>query len=464
MPTRDYKEESVTIEKLKDELKDDNKVKVAGIDINGVLRGKVISKEKFLSSVKHNSFGFCSVIFGWDLHDQNYFQPSKYSSTENGYSDLLAKIDITSFRRIPWEDDIPFFLVDFFIEEGKILPVCPRNVLKQVISNLNSLGFNPYCGVEYEWFNYDETPQSLSEHPSTPKFLTPGYFGYSLLRTNLKNDYFNDIFDQCKKIDIDIEGLHTETGPGVYEAALAYCPALKMADNAVLFKTAVKQIGLKHNIMASFMAKPKSDLPGCSGHIHLSLKDLQDTNNMFSDEGKNTSKTLDHFIAGLVLALPSIMPFLAPTINSYKRLNENYWAPVRVAWGYDNRLASIRVIAPPTCSKEATRIEIRVSGSDINASLAIAAILASGSYAIKNKLANPLPPLKEGQSLNDYPGEKLPKSLKEAHELMNAKDSFARKALGDDLIDHYSLVCRHEIDLFEGAVTDWETKRYFELI
>lgn len=450
------------LQEVEQELANDTKIKIAGIDLTGILRGKVISKEKFLSCVKNNSLGFCSVIFGWDMQDKLYLEESKYSNEQNGYGDIQARIDLASFRRIPWEKDMPFFLLDFFLDESKILPICPRNVLKEVIGRLNDQGYEPYCGVEFEWFNYKETPDSLAQKEK-PTPLTPGMFGYSLLRTSLNQAYFDDIYDECKKFGVHIEGIHTETGPGVYEAALAYSPALKMADNAVLFKTSVKQIALRHNVIASFMAKPSSSLPGCSGHIHFSLSNVDSKENAFSDS-TSVSESLNQFVAGIVQAFPSIMPILAPTINSYKRLVENFWAPVKVSWGIENRLAAIRVIAPPTCSPSATRVEVRVPGADINPCLAISAILAAGHYGIANKLENPLPALQYGDSLNNYPGAKLPKSLKEAVEIMDKPDSLARKILGKDFVDHYVLASRHEVRLWENAVTDWELKRYFELV
>lgn len=234
--------------------------------------------------------------------------------------------------------------------------MCPRSLLKSHIQHLAKLGLEPQCGVEFEWFNFKETPQSLNEKEGKPICITPGNLAYSLLRPTLNQKYFDDIFEDCKKFGIDIEGLHTEVGPGVYEAALSYKPALRMADNAALFKTSVKQIGLRHGIVASFMAKPFAHLPGCSGHMHFSLKDIASGSNAFTGNGLST--IAEQFIAGVVMAFPSIMPILAPTINSYKRLVENCWAPVKVSWGIENRLAAIRVIVPPTCPPASSRVEV----------------------------------------------------------------------------------------------------------
>jgi glutamine synthetase len=191
-------------------------------------------------------------------------------------------------------------------------------------------------------------------------------FGYSLTRPLLNQAYFDHIFDATRKFDVQVEGLHTETGPGVYEAALAYTDALSMADRSHLFKTSVKQIASLHGLTACFMAKPYPHLPGCSGHIHVSLKGI-DGLNAFRDTDNKTQMgpVMAHALAGLLEALPSMMAILAPNINSYKRLVENYWAPITVSYGFENRIAAIRIISPPICDPSATRLEIRVPGADV---------------------------------------------------------------------------------------------------
>lgn len=324
-----------------------------------------------------------------------------------------------------------------------------------------------------------ETPQSLSEKAySSLQPLTPGMFGYSLLRPTLNQAYFDDIFDECFKFRVPIEGLHTETGPGVYEAALAYCPALDMADHAVLFKLATKQLGvLRHGVMPCFMAKPHNDLPGCSGHLHFSLRDLKTGDNSFAKtskdtidsphkDAKNISDLMQHFLAGILKGLPSIMPLVAPNINSYKRLVENFWAPVHVSWGHENRTASLRLIGPPSAPAKATRIEMRVPGADSNPFLAIGATLACGLYGIENKLELDVKPMptdiqEAGEHKIDF--EMLPKSLRAATETMMAKDSIARKVLGDEFVDFYGHTRLHEIKRYEMTVTQYEIERYMEL-
>src|SRR5512137_1760433 len=221
------------------------RVKVAVSDIDGVLRGKYINKEKFYSAAE-GGFGFCDVVFGWDMMDVTY-DNTKLTGWHKGYPDVLAKIDLGTMRTVPWDGGVPFFLGEFVTEhKGKEapLPICPRQVLKRVLKRAEKLGYTPMCGMEYEWFNFRETPQSWADKQGvSPTPITPGMFGYSLLRANENREFFEALFGDMAAFGVPIEGLHTETGPGVYEAAILFSEALEQADRAILFKTGAKEIG-----------------------------------------------------------------------------------------------------------------------------------------------------------------------------------------------------------------------------
>ncbi|KAG0374745.1 hypothetical protein BGX24_010004, partial [Mortierella sp. AD032] len=279
-----------TLQKFTELLKDDHRVKVAGVDLDGILRGKVMVKSKFLSVIE-SGFGFCSVIFGWDMHDKTYPEELTISNAANGYRDIIAIPDMSTFRRIPWEDNIPFFLLSFYEPNSREpLAVCPRGLLKRVTDELATHGWEAMCGAEFEFFNFKETPESLAaKGHHEPEALTPGMFGYSLLRPSLNQEYFYNVFDDCRDFGVNIESFHTETGPGVFEAALAYDTATNMADMANLFKLSVKQLGMKQGIMPTFMAKPYGDQPGCSGHLHFSIRDIATKTNLFAASLNNSS-------------------------------------------------------------------------------------------------------------------------------------------------------------------------------
>jgi glutamine synthetase len=435
------------------------KVKIAVTDIDGVLRGKYISVEKFLS-FSESETSFCDVIFGWDAVDAAYDNGS-YTGWHTGYPDAAVRLDLTSFRKIPWEDDLPFFLGEL-IQNTSQPAVCPRSLLKKVLADAVSAGFLPLFSQEFEWYNFAETPQSIHDKQyRNLQSLTPGMFGYSILRGSLQTHFMRDLFDLLTRFGIPIEGLHTETGPGTYEAAIHYSALIEAGDRAVLFKTAVKEIAYQHGIMATFMAKVNEKLPGCGGHVHQSLWDADKKKNLFYDE-KDVSKmseTMKQYVAGQLLLIPQLLPLFAPTINSYKRLVEGAWAPTTLTWGVDNRTVAIRVLP---VGKSSCRLETRVIGADVNPYLAMAGALAAGLYGIKNKL-----PLKQkattGNGYLDQNHGLLPSTLHEAAKMMK-QSATAREILGDGFVDHFVQTRDWEWRQHLKAVTDWELKRYFEII
>ncbi|KAI1500027.1 glutamine synthetase [Biscogniauxia marginata] len=473
----------VTVEALPKILEDDTKVKLAGVDVDGMLRGKVVSKKKFLSVAK-DGFGFCSVIFGWDMHDMTYFQELKISNKQNGYRDLIAVPDLKSFRRIPWEDGVPFFLVSF-LDPDTLTPICacPRSLLKTTVDKLKKKGYDAMAGAELEFFQFKPSSDSTSSAaaymrdnvPQSIPSLTEGMFGYSITRPTLNKEYYYDVFNSCQKFRCDLEGWHTESGPGVYEAALEFGQISETADRTSLFKYIVRSVANGYGITPCFMAKPKHGLPGNSGHTHVSVVDKDGKNLFFRETKDENAKYPDiahlsdlgrHFLAGLLDGLPSVMPMLAPTVNSYKRLVENFWAPVTVSWGLEHRAASIRLITPPTSKPGATRFEVRVPGADANPYFVMAAILGLGWRGVEKKLEIPIPPLGKGQDVggSEDQGARLAKSLREATDKFMRKDSVAREVFGDDFVDHFGGTRNHEIRLWDEAVTDWELKRYIETV
>ncbi|ORX50112.1 glutamine synthetase/guanido kinase [Hesseltinella vesiculosa] len=447
----------------------DSKVKVAAVDIDGVLRGKVMHKDKFLQIIQ-DGFGFCSVIFGWDIQDVVYTTDVEFGGDECQYPDMVAKVDLSSFRRIPWENNLAFFLVSLEHPETRApLYACPRGCLKQAVTDLAELGYTAYSGVEFEFFCFKENATSVVEKAHAKLApLTVGMCGYSLLRPSQNQDFYDHAFDWLKEFRVDMESWHTETGPGVFEAAIGYQEAMEAGDRATLFKTAMKQIALKHGFMASFMAKPYQQLPGCSGHMHFSLKDSQGRNafaiwdDADASDVPHMSKTMVAFLAGVLRALPSILAILAPTINSYKRLCGNFWAPVTVSWGIENRLGAVRVIVPPTASKSSSRLEMRVSGADVNPHLALAAVLKCGYWGIKTNQTLPVAAM--DLKNRDNHGQPLARTLQEAIVAMEQKDSLARQVLGNEFIDHFTKTRRHEWQMWQQAVTSYELERYLELV
>ncbi|MEP7138922.1 MAG: glutamine synthetase, partial [Caldimonas sp.] len=312
-----------------------HKVKVAVSDIDGILRGKYLHIDKFLGAAEPapaGGFGFCDVVFGWDVADQTYDNASLVG-WQHGFPDALARLDLSTQRTVPWDGNVPFFLGEFVNPDHTPSLICPRQTLKRVLARAEKMGFVAMCGMEFEWFNFLETPQTWNAKCGVnPEPITPGMFGYSLLRMNRNREFMNALMDEMLAFGVPIEGLHTETGPGVYEVAIAFGEALEQADRSILFKTGAKEIGARFGIMPSFMAKWNAKYPGCSGHIHQSLKDGPDgKTNLFHDakSPRKMSALFESYVAGQVACLMEFAPMFWPTINSYKRLVDGFWAPVK---------------------------------------------------------------------------------------------------------------------------------------
>jgi len=283
-------------------------VKVGIFDTDGILRGKYMSRDKFLSSLK-DGFAFCDVVLGWDSNDQLY-DSAKYTGWHTAYPDANVRILPETARALPMENNTLLFLGEFTDEAEKI---CPRGTLRRVLDRAASMGLHAKAACEFEFFVFDETPHSVREkNYKNLKNITPGFFGYSVLRASLESDFHEDLLELCDEMRFPLEGLHTETGPGVLEGALIYDDALEAADRAALFKTYTKVLAQRQDRMATFMAKWSVDYPGQSGHIHISLEDTKTGKNIFYDEKSDhqISDKMRWFIGGQQKLMPELLSMI----------------------------------------------------------------------------------------------------------------------------------------------------------
>jgi glutamine synthetase len=333
--------------------------------------------------------------------------------------------------------------------------------LKRVLKRADKMGYAAMVGSEYEFFNFAETPQSWAAKKGVdPTPITSGMFGYSVLRAGQNRGYVNALMDDCAAFRLPIEALHTETGPGVYEVALAFTEALEAADRATLFKTAAKEIGGRFGIMPSFMAKWSARYPGCSGHLHQSLSDGK--KNLFHDaKGRHggMSKLFESYLQGQLTHLMGLGPMFWPTVNSYKRLVDGFWAPVKPTWGVDNRTATFRVLPG---SPKTTRLETRAPGADMNPYLAIAAVLAAGLEGIAKGTKLTAPPV-TGTNVGADDIPRAPRTLIETTKIFR-ESKVARDWFGDEFVEHFAATREWEWRQWLDAVTDWELERYFEIV
>jgi glutamine synthetase len=352
------------------------------------------------------------------------------------------------------------FLAEF---AEKAESVCPRAVLRRVLAKGESMGYSAIAATEFEFFMFRETPESVREKGFRGLHtMTPGYFGYSVLRSTVHAEFYHQLMKLCTDMRIPLEGLHTETGPGVLEAAIQYCEALEAADRGALFKTFTKILAQRNGMMATFMAKWSKDWPGQSGHVHTSLKRKSDGKPAFHDASKphNMSDEMRWYVGGQQKLMPELLAMVASTVNSYSRLIPGFWAPTSATWGVENRTTALRVIPGGPSSQ---RVEYRIAAADINPYLAIAVAIGSGLYGIENKIEPD--PMVEGNAYEKKfsKNRSLPRTLTEASEWLE-KSKPARALFGDAFVEHFAASREWEDREFRRAITDWELARYFEII
>src|SRR5688572_27301341 len=412
--------------------------KVGVFDIDGVLRGKYITADK-LSSALEKGFGFCDVVLGWDLNDQLVDNLS-FTGWHTAYPDAEVRLIPETMRHVPYENGIPLILGEFV---GRAEPICPRSLLRRVLERAEGLGYFVRAAAEFEFFVFDETPHSVrAKNYQNLKTITPGNFGYSLLRSGVHSEFYEELLTTCEAMDLPIEGLHTETGPGVIEAALQVDDALVAADRAALFKTVAKIVCQRRGWMATFMAKWSPDWPGQSGHLHTSLIHSGSGKSAFFETGRDwqMSDVMRWFVGGQQALMPEMLAMVAPTVNAYTRLIPGYWAPTSATWGYENRTCALRVIGG---SPAAQRVEYRISAADINPYIALAAAIGSGLWGIEHQIEPEAAVTGNAYALPTPEERKLPKTLGEAAERLMGS-SAARALFGDAFIDHYAATRRAE--------------------
>jgi len=283
--------------------------KVGLFDIDGIFRGKYMAAEK-LASALEKGFGFCDVVLGWDSSDQ-LVDSLTFTGWHTAYPDAEARLLPDTMRPLPFEGGMPLILAEF---AGRAEAICPRGTLRRVLARAADMGFALKASAEFEFFVFEETPHSVRDKGyRNLKSITPGYFGYSMLRSGVHSDFYQELWSLCEEMRMELEGLHTETGPGVIEAAIRVDDALEAADKAALFKTITKIACQRRGWMATFMAKWSTDWPGQSGHLHMSLLDANTGQPLFHEGGKPhaMSDRMRWFVGGQQALMPELLAMVS---------------------------------------------------------------------------------------------------------------------------------------------------------
>jgi glutamine synthetase len=422
-------------------------------DMQGRLQGKRFHAQFFLDEVLAHGTEACNYLLAVDV-EMNTVGGYAITSWETGYGDFAIRPDLATLRRVPWLPGTAMLLGDLELLDGTPVSVSPRAVLRRQLDRLSERGWTAMAGTELEFIVFrDSYEQAWAQRYQK---LTPANqynVDYSLLGTSRVEPLLRAIRNGMAGAGLTVESAKGECNLGQHEIAFRYRDALGTADNHVVYKNGAKEIASSAGMSLSFMAK-FDEREGNSCHLHVSLRDGDDRPVFAGDGPGGFSPVFEQFLAGQLACQRDLTLLMAPNINSYKRFALGSFAPTAVAWGFDNRTCALRVIGHGS----SLRFENRVPGGDVNPYLALAASIAAGLHGIEHELS-----LEEAFAGNAYDSDKprVPSTLRDARELFEVSAT-ARKAFGDDVVDHYANAARVELAAFDAAVTDWERVRGFE--
>jgi glutamine synthetase len=418
-------------------------------DMQGRLQGKRMTARHFLDEVVEHGAEACNYLLAVDV-DMNTVEGYEMSSWERGYGDFEMRPDLSTLRRVPWHEGTAMCLADIAWADHSPVVASPRQILRAQIERLAERGWEAFAGTELEFMVFEDSYERAWDNGY--RNLTPANrynVDYSMLGTARVEPLLRRIRNAMMDAEMMVENSKGECNFGQHEINFRYGPALRTADDHVVYKNGAKEIAAQEGKSITYMAK-YDEREGNSCHIHLSLRD-RDGTPLF---GTDDATLLERFTAGLLATLRELTLLLAPNVNSYKRFAVGSFAPTAVAWGLDNRTCALRVVG----HGPSRRVECRLPGADVNPYLAIAALIAGGLHGVDRELS--LEPAFEGNAyLSDKP--RVPSTLREAAELFGSSD-LARDAFGDEVVGHYLNNAHIELEAFEAAVTDWERYRGFE--
>ncbi len=419
-------------------------------DLTGVARGKIMPRTKF---TEDRGMRLPEAILGMTVTG-NY--PTDNAAYERAISaidrDMILRADPNTITMVPWAADPTAQVIhDCYFSDGSLVDFAPRSVLRRVLSLYEEKGWSPIVAPELEFYltarNIDpdlplKPPVGRSGRAETSRQI------YSIDAVNEFDPLFEDIYDYCDLMSLDVDTLIHEIGAGQMEINFLHGEPMGLADKVFFFKRTLREAAMKHDMYATFMAKPMTGEPGSAMHIHQSVVNTKTGKNIFSNEDGNASEAFMHYIGGLQRYMPSAMAIVAPYVNSYRRIVRHTAAPINIQWGKDNRTVGFRV---PESGAQDRRVENRVVGADANPYLALAVTLACGYLGMVERL-EPTPITTTSAYDLDY---QLPQSLSEALEGLR-KETRLRHVLGDRFIDVYSAIKELEYAEFMEVISPWE--------
>jgi glutamine synthetase len=417
-------------------------------DQAGVARGKIMPASKFFANPV---MALPSAIFQQTISGE-YPEDEVITRQNPSDSDIVLEPDFSTLSVVPWASDPTAQVIhDSYHQDGRPVDIAPRQVLRKILELYEKKGIKPVLAPEIEF--YLVKPNTDPDYPLEPPIGRSGRpeigrQSYSIQAVNEFDDLFEDIYDFSEAQGLEIDTLIHEEGAAQMEINLRHGDPLTLADQVFLFKRTIREAALKHNIYATFMAKPIANEPGSAMHIHQSVVDAETGKNIFSEKDGRPTQEFFSFIAGQQKYLPRVMGIMAPYVNSYRRMTRASTAPINVAWGYDNRTTGIRV---PPSPPEARRVENRVPSSDANPYLVMAASLACGYLGLQEGLSATEPVDGSAQEL-DFD---LPRDLLGAIALFEECEPLVN-IFGETFVGTYSAIKRAEFETFMRVISPWE--------
>jgi glutamine synthetase len=418
-------------------------------DMAGSSKGKILPVARFIKSIQDNSLKLADSVFGQTVSGKWVYESEVIDYVEE---DLFMSPDLSTLRKIPWnKEPTAQIICDLKYATDEPSEIAPRQVLKNVVNQLKEIDLKAIVAPELEFYlceqNLDpdlplKTPVGKSGRRET------GSRVFGIDAVNEFDALTDDIYDYCELMEIGVDTLVHESGPSQIEINLNHGDPLALADQAFMFKRAVRQVALKHGIHATFMSKPYQGQPGSSMHIHQNLISTNTSKNLFSDVNGSNTREFFHYIGGLQTYLPDAMLLFAPYVNSYRRFVIDASAPINTHWGIENRTVAFRV---PSSTAEARRIENRIPGADTNPYLAIATSLACGFLGLQEKI-EPEKPI-AGDAFERR--HNIPKYLPDALKRLKVSNELS-KTLGREFVTLYTEIKQTEHDAYQNVISAWE--------
>ena len=417
-------------------------------DLAGVARGKIMPASKFFddTAMALPSSIFMQTIAGEYPDETEEF---RYDPSDG---DIELRPDFSTLCEVPWATDPTAQVIhDAMFRDGRPVEIAPRQVLKRIVDLYAKRGWKPVVAPEIEFYLVKRNTDP--DYPLEPPIgrsgrAEAGRRSYSISAVNEFDAVFEDIYEFAEAQHLEVDTLIHEMGAGQMEVNFLHGDPLDLADRVFYFKRSMREAAIRHDMYATFMAKPIEGEPGSAMHIHQSVVDVATGRNIFSNEDGTPSVHFEHFIGGLQKYLPKVLILVAPYVNSYRRLTRHSTAPINLQWGFDNRTVGLRL---PYADADNRRIENRVIGADANPYVALATTLACGYLGMIEEIK---PTVEQRGSAYESDFE-LPSSLNEALRAIE-EDRAVRDILGDRFIEVYTQVKEAELEEFMKVISPWE--------